>query len=148
MFKLDRNSVIGILALSIFVIYGTVGVSGGVFKHTVFAFLHLSVAVLTFVLITYVFANNKKDANHHNLFWCDFAPFSVILIVAGNVAGWDFCIVFYFIGMVYLALNEVFRLSEDVKGDIAIGDLCRPAVVCLGSAVVYLVLSVVGGTTV
>ena len=106
MVKLNKNSVVGITSLAVFMIFGIVGISGGVLKYVLFGFLHLLLAAATFVLMSFSIEGRGKNKKNSNFFWCDLAPFAVILFLAKLVAGWDFYIVFYFIGMVYLILNE------------------------------------------
>lgn len=52
--KIDKNSVIGICSLLVFLISGITGISGGVLKYVLFGFLFFALAVGTFALMHYV----------------------------------------------------------------------------------------------
>ena len=113
MVKINKNSVIGISSLAVFMIFGIVGISGGVLKYVLFGFLHVILAAATFVLMGFAVEGNGKGLRDSNYFWCDLAPFAIILVIAKIVAGWDFYIVFYFLGMIFLTLNETLKRLDN-----------------------------------
>ena len=147
MVKLNKNSVVGIASLAVFMIFGIGGVSGGVLKYVLFGFLHLLLAAATFVLMTFAVEGQGKNRKDGHFFWCDLAPFAIILILAKLVAGWDFYIVFYFLGMVYVTLNETLkRVNEGI--DFKSFEFYKPIAVGLGSAFLYMLFSFAGGAPV
>ena len=148
MVKINKNSVVGILALFIFVIFGVIGVQGGVFKYVLFGFLHLILAAATFVLLTFAVEGQDKNKKGVRFFWSDLAPFAIVLLIARLVAGWDFYIVFYFLGMLYLVLNESFYRLNVMRLSFSDADFYKPIAVGLGSAVLYTMISLVGGAPV
>jgi len=147
MVKLDKNSVVGISSLIIFCVYATMNVHGGVLKYVLFGFLHLILAVVTFVLMGFAVEKQGENGKESSAFWCDLAPFAIILLLSQVVAGWDFYIVFYFIGMIYLTLNETLRRLDlgQTFGDIS---LYKPIAVGVGSVILYTAFSFAGGSPV
>ncbi len=147
MVKINKNSVVGIASLVVFMIFGIVGISGGVLKYVLFGFLHLLLAAATFVLMSFAIEGQGKNRKDGHYFWCDLAPFALILILAKLVAGWDFYIIFYFIGMVYVALNETLRRMNE-GFDLKNFEFYKPMAVALGSVVLYVAFSFAGGSPV
>ena len=147
MVKINKNSVVGMTSLAVFMIFGIVGVSGGVLKYVLFGFLHLLLAAATFVLMSFVIEGQGKNLKNSNYFWCDLAPFAIILILAKLVAGWDFYIIFYFIGMVYVTLNETVRRMNE-SPDFKSFEFYKPIAVGLGSVILYVAFSFAGGAPV
>lgn len=148
MVKLDKNSVVGIVSLVVFVIFGIVGVSGGVLKYVLFGFLHLILAAATFVLMTFAVEGQGREGKSGRFFWCDLAPFAIILLLAKIVAGWDFYIVFYFVGMVYVTLNESFYRLNTAGLSFKDIELYKPIAVGLGSVILYTAFALAGGAPV
>ena len=148
MVKIGKNSAVGIASLFVFVIFGIIGVQGGVFKYVLFSFLHLILAVATFVLMTFSVNGQGKDKNNERYFWCDLVPFAIILLIARLVAGWDFYIVFYFLGMLYVSLNAAFYRLNVLKIEFSNPDFYRPIAIGLGSAALYTIVSLAGGAPV
>lgn len=147
MVKINKNSVVGIASLIVFMFFGIVGVSGGVLKYVLFGFLHLLLAAATFVFMSFAIEGQGKDRSSGDFFWCDLAPFAVILLLAKLVAGWDFYIIFYFIGMLYLSLNEtVKRLNDGL--DFKNFEFYKPLAVGIGSIILYVAFSFAGGAPV
>ena len=147
MVKINKNSVVGMASLVIFCVFAIMNVQGGVLKYVLFGFLHLILSAATFVCLTFVMEKPGKNIKDPSAYWCDLAPFAIILVLASLIAGWDFYIIFYFIGMVYLVLNETFfRLNNGLTfKDI---DLYKPVFVGIGSVILYVVLSFAGGSPV
>ena len=147
MVKLDKNSVVGISSLMFFCVFAVMNVQGEVLKYVLFGFLHLILSVVTFVLLTFVMEKPGGDIKGSPEYWCDLAPFAIVLVLANLIAGWDFYIIFYFIGMIYLILNETFyRLNNGMTfKDI---DLYKPIAVGVGSVVLYVIFSFAGGSPV
>lgn len=147
MVKLNKNSVVGIASLVVFMIFGISGVSGGVLKYVLFGFLHLLLAAATFVLMTFAIEGQGKNRKDGHYFWCDLAPFALILILAKLVAGWDFYIVFYFLGVVYVTLNETLRRMNS-EPDFKSFEFYKPIAVGIGSVILYVAFSFAGGAPV
>ena len=147
MVNINKNSVVGIASLVVFVIFGVVGISGGVLKYVLFGFLHLLLAAATFVLMSFSIEGQGKNRKDGHYFWCDLAPFAVILVLAKLVAGWDFYIIFYVLGMLYLTVNETLRrLGEGLN--FKNWELYKPIAVGIGSVVLYVAFSFAGGSPV
>ena len=147
MVKINKNSVIGISSLAVFMIFGIVGISGGVLKYVLFGFLHVILAAATFVLMGFAVEGNGKGLRDSNYFWCDLAPFAIILVIAKIVAGWDFYIVFYFLGMIFLTLNETLKRLDN-GADLKNFEFYKPIAVGLGSVILYVAFSFAGGAPV
>lgn len=147
MVKINKNSVVGIASLVVFMFFGIVGVSGGVLKYVLFGFLHLLLAAATFVFMSFAIEGQGKDRRSGDFFWCDLAPFAVILLLAKLVAGWDFYIIFYFIGMLYLSLNETLKRLND-GFDFKNFEFYKPLAVGIGSIILYVAFSFAGGAPV
>ncbi len=147
MVKINKNSVIGISSLAVFMIFGIVGISGGVLKYVLFGFLHVILAAATFVLMGFAVEGNGKGLRDSNYFWCDLAPFAIILVIAKIVAGWDFYIVFYFLGMIFLTLNETLKRLDN-GADLKNFEFYKPIAVGLGSVIFYVAFSFAGGAPV
>ncbi len=147
MVKFDKNSVVGIASLVIFCVFAIINVQGGVLKYVLFGFLHLILAVVTFVMMSFVFGKQSENNKKSSVFWCDLAPFAIILLLSQVVANWDFYIIFYFIGMIYVTLNETLqRLDSGLTfRDI---ELYKPIAVGVGSVVLYAAFSFAGGSPV
>ena len=147
MVKLDKNSVVGMSSLMIFCVFAVMNVQGGVLKYVLFGFLHLILSTATFLCMTHVMEKSDRNIKASSAYWFDLAPFAIVLVLATLVAGWDFYIIFYFIGMVYVVLNETFyRLNRGLK--FKDFDLYKPIAVGIGSIVLYVVLSFAGGSPV
>ncbi len=147
MVKINKNSVIGISSLAVFMIFGIVGIGGGVLKYVLFGFLHVILAAATFVLMGFAVEGNGKGLRDSNYFWCDLAPFAIILVIAKIVAGWDFYIVFYFLGMIFLTLNETLKRLDN-GADLKNFEFYKPIAVGLGSVIFYVAFSFAGGAPV
>ncbi|MBQ2881300.1 MAG: hypothetical protein IJE40_03440 [Clostridia bacterium] len=147
MVKFDKNSVVGISSLVIFCIFATMNVHGGVLKYVLFGFLHFILAFVTFVLMSFVVEKHGENCNKSSAYWCDLAPFAIILLLSQVIASWDFYIVFYFIGMIYMTLNEVLRRLDSglTFKDVS---LYMPVAVGVGSVVLYVAFSFAGGSPV
>ena len=148
MVKIDKNSVVGISSLIIFLVSGIMNVDGGVLKYVLFGFLYLGLAATTFVLMTFTVEGRGEEKRKGKYFWCDLAPFAVILIIAKVVAGWDFYIVFYFIGMLYTTLNETLHRINNEGYTFKDIMLYQPIVVGVGSIILYVAFSFAGGAPV
>ena len=146
MVKIDKNSVVGIVSLVVFSIFATMSVDGGILKYVLFGFLHFILAAATFLIMAY-FVEKNSENDSKSLLWFDLAPFAIILVLSRLVAGWDFYIVFYFIGMLYVTLNEVLRrLNKGLSfKDL---DLYTPVAVGVGSIILYVAFSFAGGASV
>lgn len=147
MVKINKNSVVGIASLVVFMIFGVVGINGGVLKYVLFGFLHLLLAAATFVLMSFSIEGQGKNRKNGHYFWCDLAPFALIIVLAKLVAGWDFYIIFYFLGMVYVTLNETLRRLND-GFDLKDFEFYKPIAVGLGSVILYVAFSFAGGAPV
>ena len=147
MVKFDKNSVVGIASLVIFCVFAIMNVQGGVLKYVLFGFLHLILAVVTFVMMSFVFGKQGENNKKYSEFWCDLAPFAIILLLAQVVANWDFYIIFYFIGMIYVTLNETLH-RQNLGLTFRDIELYKPIAVGLGSVILYTAFSFAGGSPV
>lgn len=146
--KIDKNSVIGICSLLVFLISGITGISGGVLKYVLFGFLFFALAVGTFALMHYVIEGKGAGRKAVYWYWCDLAPFAVILAIAQLIAGWDIYIVFYVLGILYLTVNEVFRRIDRLGQTFSDPELYKPIAVGIGSGLLYVILAFAGGSPV
>ena len=147
MVKFDKNSVVGISSLVIFCVSAIINIQGGVLKYVLFGFLHLILAVVTFVMMSFVFGKQSENNKKSSVFWCDLAPFAIILLLSQVVANWDFYIIFYFIGVIYVTLNETLQ-SLDSGLTFRDIELYKPIAVGVGSVVLYTAFSFAGGSPV
>lgn len=146
--KIEKNSVIGIVNMAIFALFGILGVSGGVLKYVLFSFLYLAFAAAVFLGMSYAVEGSGKEKQDGRFFWCDLLPFAVLLIIARLIAGWDIYIIFYCLGMIYTVINEVSYRVKSQGMSFRDKPLYRVVAIGASSIFLYIILALTGGSPV
>lgn len=101
-----RNRLIGTLCLLVFLAFGSFSATAGTTKLIIYIVLGLVITAAAVVLISYVNLPKNDD------FWLLLLPFTILMLFARIVCGWDITLPFLFIGLISLGLKSTSSIKE------------------------------------